>query len=203
MIKGIIFDLGGVYLNRGIKIAFREKFAKKFDINPDENKPTPVFSDHLYPSGFMSGKITEEEYWKLCGKDLRVKIDSDELRMILLDGYEEQEETSQLVKRLRGSYKLGLLSDMPKEWMDLLEKKFNIFVNFDVIVVSGYEGMSKPDPEIYELAIKKMGLRPDECVFIDDREINLEYPPKMGIKTILFRSCDQLKKDLAVLGVTV
>lgn len=140
MIKAIIFDLGGVYLNRGIMIAFRENFAKGFNISLEENK-VPIFGDHLYPSGFMSNKISEEQYWKSCENDLGVKIDSDKLRKILLNTYEEQKDVVVLIKKLRNNYKLGLLSDMPKNWADWLENKFHIFRNFDAVVVSGYEGV--------------------------------------------------------------
>lgn len=201
MIKGIIFDLGGVYLNRGIRKAFRENFTKMFNLSFDENKPFPIFGENLYPSGFVSSKISEEQYWNLCENDLGIKIDPEKLRTILLNTFEEQKDVVALVKKLKGIYQLGLLSDMPKEWADWLENRFHVFRNFDAVVISGYEGTEKPNPEIYHLILKKLKLKPEECVFIDDWERNLEYPPKIGMKTVLFKNSEQLKKELEELGI--
>jgi len=202
MIKGIIFDLGGVYLNRGIRIAFREKFAKMFKLPlKGEYVDVPIFGEHLYPSGFISNKISEEQYWKLCENDLGIKINPDKLRTILLNAFEEQKDVVALVKKLRNRYKLGLLSDMPKEWTDWLENKFHIFGNFDAVVVSGYEGVEKPNPEIYHLILKKLGFKAEECIFIDDWKRNLKYPAKIRMKTILFKNPEQLEKELKEFGI--
>ncbi len=201
MLKAVIFDLGGVYLNAGIRIAFKQKFMKMFGLSTNEKGHTPVFFEHLYAGGFMDNRINEAQYWELCERDLGVKINSRELRKVLLSAYKEQKEVTVLVKRLRKKYVLGLLSDMPKEWAEWLEKKFHIFENFDEIVVSGFVGITKPNPKGYQLMLKKLGLQAKECIFIDDIAHNLDYPQKLGMKTILFENAKQLRRELKRLGI--
>lgn len=204
-IKAIIFDLGGVYLNQGLRIAISGKFTKMFDLEiPAENDGTAsVFWRNIYSSGFMSGKISEKEYWRLCGKELDADIDRKIVREIILSSFEEQEEVVDLIRKLEGDYLLGLLSDMPSGWMDWLEDKFRIFRNFNTVVVSGFEGMEKPNPEIYQVMLERINCEPTECVFIDDFPKNLEYPKKIGMKTILYKDHRRLESELRKLGVEI
>ncbi len=203
MIKAIIFDLGGVYLTRHILLTLTKTFPEMFNLSVTEDRPRPVFGEHIRPSGFMAGKITEEEYWKLCENDLKVKIDPEKLRNILLEGFEEQKDVVNLIKRLRTDYKLALLSDMPKEWADWLNNKFNIFDNFDESVVSGYTGLEKPEPPIFNYTLERLKLSPEECIFIDDLEKNINGAKNVGINAIRFEGYDKLVEDLKKLGVTL
>jgi putative hydrolase of the HAD superfamily len=200
MIKAIIFDLGGVYLNTGIRLAF-DKFMKLFSLSPDERGHTPVFFHYLYAGGFMSGRISETQYWKLCEMDLGIRTDSGRLRKILLGGYKEQKEVVAVVKKLKKKYRVGLLSDMPKEWVVWLDKKFCIFRNFDEIVVSGFVGVTKPNLGIYQLMLEKLGLPAEECLFIDDMVHNLKYPESIGMKTIHFEGIAHLQQELKLRGI--
>jgi HAD superfamily hydrolase (TIGR01509 family) len=63
--------------------------------------------------------------------------------------------------------------------------------------------MRKPEREIYEYTLKRMGLRPEEVVFIDNFPMNLPTANRMGIHTILYRDPKQLRADLGRLGVRV
>ncbi|MCX6820954.1 MAG: HAD family phosphatase [Candidatus Aenigmarchaeota archaeon] len=74
---------------------------------------------------------------------------------------------------------------------------------FDGVVESAKLGISKPDRRIYEHALRRFNLRPDECVFVDDKEENLAPAAAMGMQTVLFRSAKQLKDDLRKYGVRI
>lgn len=65
------------------------------------------------------------------------------------------------------SYPAGLLNDL-----------------FDAVVISGQVGLRKPDPEIYRLAVQKVGLDPAECVFVDDLPSNIGPAAQLGMGTI-------------------
>jgi putative hydrolase of the HAD superfamily len=201
MLRNIIFDLGGVCLNRGAEIAFREKFAGMFSLPLEEGRPVPVFWEHLYPSGFITGRISEDEYWRLCGRDLGKRIDARMLRTTLLETFEENGDVIRLVRDLKGRYRLGLLTNMPGSWADWLDSRFRLFRNFDAVAVSGHEGFVKPEPEIYEIMLRRLGAEPRECVFIDDQEANLRYPARAGMEAVLFQSPGQLRSELDRLGI--
>ena len=59
----------------------------------------------------------------------------------------------------------------------------------------------KPEPEIYRLLIDRYGLKPEECVFLDDTEKNLPMAREFGIHTILFKDKEQAVEELKMLGV--
>ena len=106
-----------------------------------------------------------------------------------------------LLKKLRPNYKLGALTTISKEWLDYKSKKYKLKDYFDVIVSSGYSGLCKPDPAIYEIIIKKLNAKPNETVFIDDAQMCLLPAKAMGIKTIQFKSQAQLERELLKLKV--
>ena len=74
---------------------------------------------------------------------------------------------------------------------------------FDFAVVSCEEGVEKPDEDIYRLALNKLEFPPEEIVFVDDTEINLETAKRLGMKTIFFKDNTQLLSDLKKISVKV
>lgn len=75
--------------------------------------------------------------------------------------------------------------------------------DFEGVVVSGREGVIKPDPEIYRILLSRYDLDPAETVFIDDRPPNVAGAENMGMRGILFEDADQLRNDLRAMGVKV
>ena len=94
-------------------------------------------------------------------------------------------------------YMVYLLSNYPRDYFKLHEKKSFDFVKYtDGKIVSGFEKLAKPDPRIYKLLFERYSLDPTECVFIDDRQINIDAAMKLGMKTILFTDHDSVRKKL-------
>jgi putative hydrolase of the HAD superfamily len=73
---------------------------------------------------------------------------------------------------------------------------------FSAFFSSCYLRVRKPDAGIYELAISITQRAPQECVFIDDRELNLECARELGMHTVQFHSPAHLREDLAKLGIS-
>ena len=78
---------------------------------------------------------------------------------------------------------------------------FHLREIFSLFVSSCYVGMRKPEAGIYRLAIEITQRPPEECCFIDDRELNLESASQMGMHVIQMRNVEQLRADLEKLGV--
>lgn len=75
---------------------------------------------------------------------------------------------------------------------------------FDAVVESALVGARKPEPRFYEIACEKLGVRPEECVFLDDLGINLKPAAAMGMTTIKVTSAEQAIDDLEhVLGIAL
>ena len=74
---------------------------------------------------------------------------------------------------------------------------------FKAFFSSCYLGVRKPEEGIYKLALEVTQRNPDECLFIDDRELNLECAQQMQMRTIHFQDAVQLRRDLAANGVNI
>lgn len=196
-IKTILFDLGGVYLNRGIWI-FRERYlVGKYGI--DDGLAKDSFLRHY--KQYFSGKINEKEFWGRHLRDMNLDADWKVLREELLESFEPQKGMPDLINKLRKDYRVGLLSDQTKEWWPYLDKKYGISDNFDFVIISSLTGFHKPQPEIYKIAIENADCEAKKCLFIDDLEHNLVPARDLGIETLLFENPKQIKKDLENLGI--
>ena len=108
----------------------------------------------------------------------------------------------QLVRRLRGAYRVSVLSNAD----DTLRARLaglGILDLFDDVVCSAEVGCAKPDPEIYALACRRLGHPPAACVFVDDHEPNVQAAEAAGLRGLLYRLYrgDDLARRLAEAGV--
>ncbi|OGP82188.1 MAG: hypothetical protein A2Z08_01070 [Deltaproteobacteria bacterium RBG_16_54_11] len=74
---------------------------------------------------------------------------------------------------------------------------------FDAAVFSCAEGTRKPEQKIYEIALERLGVKPHEAVFIDDRVDFIAGAKKLGIHTILFKDPEQVKQELASFAISL
>jgi 2-haloacid dehalogenase len=93
------------------------------------------------------------------------------------------------------------LTNMEAETYPLRLKRFPFLGWFDGTIVSGREGMAKPDPAIFTLLLDRFGLTPKTTLMIDDTAENLESAGKLGMQCALFRSSRQLRADLEDDGI--
>jgi 2-haloacid dehalogenase len=109
------------------------------------------------------------------------------------------------VEVLRAVRETGLpcyaLTNMEAETYPLRLKRFPFLGWFDGTVVSGQEGVAKPEPAIFRRLLYRFGLTPNTTLMIDDTNENLKTASKLGIQTVLFRSSRQLKAELEVAGI--
>ena len=95
----------------------------------------------------------------------------------------------------------GILSNMGDSVLASLEKHFDWLPSFDVLVWSFQLGMIKPDPAIYHHLLTRLGTRPEETLFLDDRHANVEAAQKLGIHAIEFTTVEKLRDDLVAAGL--
>jgi len=200
-IKTIIFDLGGVYFTDGAKRAISE-ISSKYNLQEEDVKK--VLKGEL-GTQYRIGKITVDQFWNEAKKIWnKPEIESDDLSQIWLEGYTPIEGTVILVRQLEKSgYKLFFLSDNVKERVEYLEDKYDFLKYFRGGVFSHIVKTRKPDPVIYKKAIEVAGDIPEQCVYIDDKEDLLVPAREIGMKTVHFKSPDQVRVDLEALGVLI
>ena len=198
MTNTLIFDLGGVILNRWLW-DFREYLVTNYGIT---NEDTINIFIKKYYKPYFSGEINEENFWKWALNDLGIKAEWKYLKQKLLDFYEPNSGMLALLNFLRDKgYKTILLSDQTKDWWPTLNQKWEIESHFDYCIISAEVGVNKPNKRIYEIALEKWRSSAEDSIFIDDLEENLIPAKDLWIKTILYKNTKQLKEELMSLGI--
>lgn len=197
-IEAIIFDLGGVYLE-GSFDDFVDKACEVLGVRNvfnTNNKTNKI----VFNPDFNKGRITIEKFFKGLFKIPISEKQMKKIKNIWTANWQATDEIIKLVENLKSNYKLAVLSNS-----DALGVK-NCFKNgwfshFDYLILSHEVGIIKPDKRIYKIALDKLNLKAQDCLFIDDVEDILKPARKMGMETILFKSIEQLKKEFDKLNI--
>ncbi len=178
-----------------------EKFAaytKYFNITYDQMEKGWVVAWPLYELG----KISEDKFWEIFLKNSGSKIiDISVAKKLWRKYFGKKPGMLALLTKLRKKYKLVVLSSTGKEWMEYKIKKYHLYNYFSDYITTYRTSLSKRDKKIYQLALKKVKSKAEECLFIDDSKDVQTVASKCGIKTILFKNAKQLKKELINLNI--
>jgi 2-haloacid dehalogenase len=97
--------------------------------------------------------------------------------------------------------RLIALTNWSAETFPVATERFGILRRFEAIVVSGTEGLLKPEPALYELALDRHGLSADSTVFVDDIPANVAAAATLGMAALNFTDAERLRADLVGLGL--
>lgn len=200
MYKNVIFDLGNVLLD------FNPRGYLKSKISDDklEDVFKAIFSSEEWVM-LDRGTITEKEAINnIINRNSTYK---NEINLAFDNWYDllkPIEETVEILMSLKeNGYKIYYLSNFHELAFGEVTKKNKFFELFDGGVVSYAEKLIKPEEEIYKLILERYKLNPNESIFVDDMETNVEGANKVGIKTILFKGAKELKEELNNLKVKI
>ncbi len=196
MLKNIVFDLGGVVVmhnEEGFKQYLGDFFSFVFGATM---AGVPQFW-----LDFDNGLLTLEETAVEVAKFRNCEVETAKNNIQLaLELQEAVLPTIALIEELKErGYKLYVLSNMSKEYIDYL-RKLPVFELFDGQIVSCEVGCGKPHREIYEILLSRYALNPAETIFIDDRIDNVEAATELGIAPFHFdrknpkSSCEKLRR---------
>jgi putative hydrolase of the HAD superfamily len=194
MIQTVISDLGGVIVFFDNQI-FYEKMAI-FSPFAQEEIGKLAFSESGLRESFDKGEITPQEFYARAVQKLEANIDYDKFFSLYNDVFSLNPPVLEIMKRLRGKYKLVLLSNTDVMRYGFVKQEFSEVMIFDEYVLSFEVGFMKPHPQIYREALKKAGTKAEECVFIDDREENIQGAEELALKGILYEKQANLESLL-------
>lgn len=195
MIKAVLFDYGGVIK---VHYSLSKNMAEICGVSDGELERT---KEERFEIGrqLAKGFISNKQFWQKIG-DILGKPISDNSVELAKKFYRENfaflPGMMDLVKELRArKIKTAVLSNIGRLEAKVIREK-NGYKGFDALILSYEAGMAKPEVDIYLLAAKKLRVRPDECIFIDDAEKNLVPAEKLGMKTVLFKNPKQATRDI-------
>jgi len=199
MRRALIVDFGGV-LTTNVFESF-SAFSEAEGLEPDAVRK--LFRERGEGLDLLRrlerGEIELDEFSERFGPLLGVR-ETDGLVERLFAGVAADERMVDAVRRIRQSGKpTGLISN---SWGGASYDRVVIDELFDAVVISGEVGLNKPEPEIFRLGAERLGVPPEECVFVDDLRENCDGAEAVGMTAILHRGADGTLPELErLLGI--
>ena len=198
MPRAFIFDFGRVISAQKPDALFHA-YEAELGLAPDTINS--VMFDSPYWQQALVGEMEMFAYWQAIGPALNLRT-AEAVTDFQARYYKDEKINNgvlEIIRRLFGRTKLAILSNHPPglhAWLT----DWGIDRLFDVVVCSGDEGMSKPDPRVFDLTLQRLGLSPPEAVFIDDTEGHVAAARALGMHAMLFTTAERLEEDLGALG---
>ena len=196
-IESVIFDWGGVLIDDPAP-SLMQYCAQALTVSKEDY----IKAHSKFAGDFEKNLINEDTFWeRICGE---LGVSKPKVNSLWADAFEAayvpKEDMFSLAARLRkNGYKTALLSNTEAVAMQYFyQLQYDMF---DVLVFSCAEGTRKPEKKIYELTIQKLGSRPGQSVFIDDKPEYINGAKQAGLNTILSRNVEQVKNELAGLFI--
>lgn len=169
MIKAILFDFMGVCLFK------RSDYSPEVLVDEIDSTIGKVTDDVLFKQETISKYyLTNEQFEDLLDK--------------IVDKYEKFESLWNMLPKLKNKYKLAIINNGTSLTLSKLKERHQVSKYFDLFVSSAIEGIKKPDPKIYLLTASYLKVKPEECLFMDDSEKNVEGAKNVGMKTIWWKT---------------
>lgn len=199
MIKSIIFDYGNV-----ISEAQTGDCANEMELMT--GVPAAVFRSvyDRFRFDFDRGLITGAEmYARLLDAEgyHTLASDMDLMKKIALLDMQSwrkfrQDVTDWGLSLQKQGFKLGILSNMPTEFLQYYRNEIPLFVHADYACFSCEVHVIKPEPEIYNIVLDGLGVRPEEAVFYDDMQVNIDAACNLGIHACLWTGLENARNAL-------
>jgi putative hydrolase of the HAD superfamily len=196
-----VFDFGMV-LSGPVNTEAREALIRLTGLPDDQFEPL-YWADRL---AYDEGKLNGIAFWQKFARDSHLTFSGDQI-----------EELNRLDARMWTTFdpamiawqqqvkaaglRTAILSNMGDSVLTNMEREFTWLANFDVLVWSFQLGIAKPDPAIYQFVLEKLGTRPEETLFLDDRRINIDAAKALGFRAIEFTTIEKLREDLLAAGL--
>jgi putative hydrolase of the HAD superfamily len=188
-IRTVIFDIGGVLL--------KQKSSQHGDKHERGlGLPDGTFSRIINQSGWNRaatlGQISVHEVWRRVGE--RLGLSSEQIQAIE-SGFRPNEEVNtelvDLIHSLRARYTVAAISNAWPDTREALARKYNLDKIIETTIFSYEVGFAKPDSRIYQVAIARLGIYPEETIFVDDKAANVDTARMLGMRGVVYKNNEQ------------
>jgi putative hydrolase of the HAD superfamily len=191
MIKAVLFDFGGVLSEAGKHGSIRAWLGRVYGLDLDVSKIDEVFFK------MWRGQVSDEEFLAEINRrfpDAPAATRDDFLKS--MQTFTRSEPVYKLAAELREQgIATGILSNVFGIGVDAL-RAGGFYDGFDPLLLSCEVGYAKPDPEFYQMGIDRLGVKPEEIIFVDDQQYVLDPAKAMGMHIVLATSPQQIVDDV-------
>ena len=198
-IRILFWDVGGVLLTNAWDHEERDRAVENFQLQKADFEAR----HKEVVTAFEEGKVTLDQYLEQTVFYQQRKFSKEEFKSFMFSLSKPKPEVLEFAPGLASKYLMGTLNNESRELNEYRIKQFGLAQFFDLFVSSCYVGLRKPDEKIYRLALDLIQKAPEECCFVDDRQVNIDAAAKVGLRTVLMRDLAELKKGLQSHGVDV
>jgi putative hydrolase of the HAD superfamily len=142
------------------------------------------------------GKLTEADFLASVADALEPELghrpEMHRFSEIYFDALQPNEPMIELMRELQGDgHRMALLTNNVREWEPLWRSMLPVDEIFELVIDSAFVGCRKPEPEIYEITLERLGVEPERCLFVDDVEANCDGARALGLTAVHFLANDQ------------
>ena len=192
-IKALALDLGNV-LVKVDHMRFCRRLADMAGLTPEEVYAR-IFTSDLEP-GFDTGRLSSEEFHRRVTDHFGVTLPFPQFSWWWNDIFAPMEGMAELVSRLAARYPLFLLSNTNPLHFNFIREHYPFLALFQSLVLSFEVGSRKPEPAIYQALIKRTGLSPGQCLFVDDKLPFVAAARDQGLTAWHFTAPQDFFRDL-------
>jgi epoxide hydrolase-like predicted phosphatase len=152
------------------------------------------------------GRISEADFLKRMADELEPQLghrpEMHRFSEIYFDALQPNPPMIELMRELEGAgHRMALLTNNVREWEPLWRSMLPVDEIFELVVDSAFVGCRKPEPEIYEITLGRLGVEAERCLFVDDVEVNCDGARELGLTAVHFRANNQAIPEIrAALG---
>ena len=194
-VKAVLFDFGGV-LVRTRDQESRRKW--EITLGLEEGQLSQLVFESEAARQATIGALPERAIWEHVAETLR--LDNVKLQQLKIDFWKSDQLDTQLVRYLKSlhpNYRTGILSNAWSNARQLFTETYQLGDVVDEMVLSAEVGLAKPDASIYLFAAQKLGVKPEEAIFVDDMPENVTGAIKAGMLGIQFTGTPELLETLS------
>ena len=198
-VRAIFFDVGGVLLTNGWDRFSRREACRHFDLDWEDFQDRHEF----VADAFERGEMTLDTYLERTVFYRDRSFDRGAFVEFMRAQSQPKEDSLAVLAELSGSgrYLLATLNNESRELNEYRIERFGLRDHFSMFLSSCYLGARKPEPDIYRMAIDISQQSAEHCVFVDDRELNLECAVLAGMTPVHFDDAAGLRAKLGGVGV--
>jgi putative hydrolase of the HAD superfamily len=198
-IKTIFFDFGGVLVKQPNQARIH-RWQRLFGIedHPEINALLENPHESQLIKDICLGILPEDHLWKIMAEKWHIKPRMvEKIRQMTFSKRHLNKPMVQFLAECNKHYQTAILSNAGDKSRFVMEEIYHLDRHVEQIIISAEEGVIKPDPEIYRIAIEKLSAKPETSLLLDDFLENIEAAREYGMTAVHFINNDQAIRDVS------